>query len=124
MKTGKRRPKSNTDVEETVRSCYSTWSDTYFDDYYGDGASYPPVHKRIVFDLLKEFGARSVLDAGCGPATFLRDFVDAGIEPFGFDLTPEMVAEARRVMAARGPRRDSTPGSQVQVGFARDCSIG
>lgn len=94
-------------MEETVRSCYSTWSETYFDDYYGDGAGYPPVHKQIVFDLLRDFGAGNVLDAGCGPATFLRDMVEEGIEPFGFDLTPEMIEEARRVMKEHGVSADN-----------------
>lgn len=102
MTSNKRQKGSEKQVEATIRSCYSTWSDTYFDDYYGEGASYPPVHKKIVFDLLKRSGTRTALDAGCGPATFLRDFVDAGIEPFGFDLTPEMIEEARKVLMAQG----------------------
>jgi SAM-dependent methyltransferase len=85
-------------AEEAVRRCYSTWSTTYHDEYYGEGAAHPPVHRDLLLRLLADAGARDVLDAGCGPASFLRHLEGTGIRPFGFDLTPEMVAEARRVL--------------------------
>jgi SAM-dependent methyltransferase len=85
-------------AEEAVRACYSTWSTTYHDDYYGPDAAHPPVHRDLLLGLLAEHGARDVLDAGCGPASFLRHLAGTGVRPFGFDLTPEMVAEARRVI--------------------------
>ena len=86
-------------IERAVRSCYSTWSGRYYDDYYRGAGMYPPVHTDIVRDLLRKAGARSVLDAGCGPASMLRDLREPGLERWGFDLTPEMVAEARRILA-------------------------
>jgi SAM-dependent methyltransferase len=43
-----------------------------------------------------------VLDAGCGPASMLRGLADLKLELYGFDLTPEMVVEARKVMAGFG----------------------
>lgn len=86
-------------AEDAVRRCYSTWSTTYHDDYYGAKAAHPPVHRDLLLQLLAESGAREVLDAGCGPASFLRHLEGTGIRPYGFDLTPEMVAEARRVLA-------------------------
>ena len=43
-----------------------------------------------------------MLDAGCGPASFLRALDPDEFERFGFDLTPEMVAEAQRVLGGRG----------------------
>ena len=67
-------------VEEAVRHCYSTWGGRYYDDYYGDAAAYPPVHRDILVGLLEEAGARSVLDAGCGPASFLRALSGRGME--------------------------------------------
>src|SRR5262249_54134562 len=90
------------DVEARVKQCYSTWGETYYDEYYGEGAPYPPVHREHLKRLLRESGARSVLDAGCGPASFLRELVDEPYELAGFDLTPEMVAEGRRVLGDRG----------------------
>jgi SAM-dependent methyltransferase len=90
------------DVERSVKRCYSTWSDTYYDEYYGEKAPYPPVHRDLLKRLLKEAGIKNLLDAGCGPASFLRDMIGEGIDLYGFDLTPEMVSVGRRIFAERG----------------------
>lgn len=94
------------DTELNIKACYSTWADSYHRDYFGPGASYPPVHRDIVLRLIHDFGARTLLDAGCGPATFLREMTGKGIDLYGFDLTPQMVAEARRVLAERAVNPD------------------
>src|SRR5438309_7379454 len=91
--------KPQTDCEAAVKACYSTWSQTYYDDYYGPGASYPPVHRELIKRLLRTAGVKNLLDAGCGPASFLREVAGEGIEPYGFDVTSEMVTEARKVLA-------------------------
>lgn len=93
---------SERDYEASVKRCYSTWGGTYYDEYYGPDAPYPPVHRDLIEHLIAEAGAQTLLDAGCGPASFLREISDRGIDLYGFDLTPEMVTEAKRVMAARG----------------------
>ena len=90
------------DVEKQVQECYSTWGSTYYDEYYGDDAPYPPVHRDLLLGILADSGARTLLDAGCGPASFLRDVADPDIVLHGFDLTDEMVEEGRRVLGARG----------------------
>jgi SAM-dependent methyltransferase len=90
------------DPEAQVKACYSTWAGTYHTDYFGPNAPYPPVHRDLVVRLVRESGARSLLDAGCGPATFLREFVGLGMDLYGFDLTPEMVTEAQRVLKEKG----------------------
>lgn len=89
-------------VEDAVRRCYSTWSDSYYRDYYRSDAAYPPVHTAIVRDEIARAKVRKLLDAGCGPASMLQDLNDLGLDRFGFDLTEEMVAEARRVLTAQG----------------------
>jgi SAM-dependent methyltransferase len=89
-------------VEAQVRNCYSTWGRSYYGEYYGPSAPYPPVHLDLVKGLLKNIGARRILDAGCGPASMMRHLLEPGIELFGFDLTPEMVAEARAVLGPSG----------------------
>lgn len=94
------------DLEARVQACYSTWSGTYYDEYYGPQAGYPPVHRELMRRLLRESGARTVLDAGCGPASFLRDLAGDGFDRYGFDLTPEMVVEARRVLGRQGVPAD------------------
>jgi len=107
-------------LEKQVRSCYSTWAKTYFDDYYASGTAYPPVHVDIVRGLLQRSGAKSLLDAGCGPASMLRGLADLGLELYGFDLTGEMVEEARRVMRAAGVAGERFwQGSVAEVGDYR-----
>ena len=93
-------------LERSIRACYSTWGERYYADYYESEGAYPPVHTGIVRDLLGESGARSVLDAGCGPASMLRDLALPGLERYGFDLTPEMVKEARGVLGRQGVPED------------------
>ena len=88
--------------DQAIARCYSTWSKTYYEEYYGAMASYPPVHTKLLRKVLRESGAKTLIDAGCGPASLLRDVTDLGIELYGFDLTPEMVTEAKRIFIEKG----------------------
>src|SRR5262249_23428670 len=90
------------DLEGQVRSCYATWAKTYFDQYYRSAEVYPPIHQAIVRDLLVAAKARRIIDAGCGPASMLRTLADLDMDFYGFDLTPEMVVEGRRIMLELG----------------------
>ena len=103
--------------EDAIKSCYSTWSRSYYDEYYGEKAPYPPVHRDLIKRLLKEADVRTLLDAGCGPASFLRELTDQRLDLYGFDLTPQMVEEARRVLAEAG-----VPASHVWEGSVTDAS--
>jgi SAM-dependent methyltransferase len=115
-------------TEAAVRHCYSTWGETYYKEYYGAKAPYPPVHVDLIRGLVLEAKPRTVLDAGCGPASFLRHMAQDKVDLFGFDLTTEMVDEGKRVFADlkldpervwtgsvldanayRSPRKDSPP---------------
>ena len=100
---------------ESITRLYTNWSKTYHDEYYGENAPFPPVHKDILIKLLKEAGRKTLLDAGCGPASFLRYLTEAGIDFYGFDLTPEMVNEAKRELAKRG-----VSGDKIWVGSVLD----
>jgi 2-polyprenyl-3-methyl-5-hydroxy-6-metoxy-1,4-benzoquinol methylase len=90
------------DPRDPVERCYSTWGESYYDEYYSDRSAYPPVHRDLVRRIVRESKAANLLDAGCGPASLLRDLCDLDLELYGFDLTREMVEEAKKVMAARG----------------------
>ncbi len=87
-------------IENAVRQCYSTWGESYYDDYYGPSAAYPPVHLPLIAGIVDQASPKRLLDAGCGPASMLRHLVRPGREIYGFDLTPEMIIEAKRVMGA------------------------
>lgn len=105
-------------IEDSIKACYSTWSQSYYDDYYGEGAAYPPVHRDLLKDLLKQAAPETILDAGCGSASFLRDIADWDAKLYGFDLTPEMVEEGKRIFAGLG--RDPEAIWQGSVLDAKD----
>ncbi len=112
-------------AEAAVKACYSTWADYYHRDYYTEKAPYPPVHETLVRQLVVGAGSRSLLDAGCGPASMLRGLADLDIELYGFDLTPEMVGEARRVMAPLGvPEQHIWEGSVTDPAAFRAPATG
>ncbi|MCZ2112501.1 MAG: class I SAM-dependent methyltransferase [Anaerolineae bacterium] len=98
----KRKTDESSAIEANIRHCYSTWGESYYRDYYESATAYPPVHTAIVRKRLEADKVRTLLDAGCGPASMLRDLDGLGIDRYGFDLTPEMVAEAKRVMESQG----------------------
>ena len=104
-------------VENAVAACYSTWADNYYDRYYGSDAPYPPVHADIIRDMLLAEGVTKVLDAGCGPASFLQHIIDTPIEWHGFDLTSQMIDEAIIVT-----RRLGRTESEAWVGSVLDDS--
>jgi len=102
-------------TEASVKQCYSTWGQSYYPDYYESKIAYPPVHVDIVRKHLEAYGSGRLLDAGCGPASMLRNLEGLGFDRFGFDLTPEMVAEAKLVMKAQG-----VPTSHIWQGSVVD----
>jgi 2-polyprenyl-3-methyl-5-hydroxy-6-metoxy-1,4-benzoquinol methylase len=101
--------------ESSIKNCYSTWSRNYYNDYYGSKEAYPPVHRDLLKYLLLKAKAHSILDAGCGPASFLRELVDGNLDLYGFDLTPEMVLEGQTVLAKHG-----IPSSHLWTGNVLD----
>lgn len=104
-------------LEASIAACYSTWAETYFDDYYGDQAPYPPVHAEVILEEFRRAGSTRLLDAGCGPASFLQHIADHPIEWHGFDVTPEMVDEAiRRSRAFGRPEAQVWSGSVLTDG--------
>jgi SAM-dependent methyltransferase len=111
------RGDENGAVEAAVKQCYSTWGTSYYQDYYGPDAPYPPVHLDLVRRIVNDIAPARLLDAGCGPASMLRHLVAAGRESYGFDLTPEMVVEARRVMGEFG-----VPASRVWEGSVLEAA--
>lgn len=43
---------SKSEVETNIQRCYSTWGETYYRDYYGENAPYPPVHINLLRESL------------------------------------------------------------------------
>ena len=104
-----------TELENSVRHCYSSWADRYYDDYYASEQAYPPVHVDIARNILLKYECQSLLDAGCGPASMLRHLDWLGQQRYGFDLTAEMVVEAKRILSA-----DHVPEQNIWQGSVMD----
>ncbi|MFD8638064.1 class I SAM-dependent methyltransferase [Streptomyces sp. NPDC059533] len=51
-------------------------------------------------ELVRDAGNRRVADVGCGPGHLTAMLNDLGLDAFGLDLSPGMVAHARRVRPA------------------------
>jgi len=90
----------------SAAACYDSWSRSYFDEYYGEKAPYPPVHVKLILDALASRRARTVLDAGCGPASILRSLISDGFEAWGFDESHGMVEQAKHALKELGVPSD------------------
>ncbi|WP_101952073.1 class I SAM-dependent methyltransferase [Mycobacterium sp. 3519A] len=64
-------------------------------------------------DLVRGAGGGPVADVGCGPGYVTRYLHDAGVDAFGIDLSPEMIALARR----------SYPDLRFEVGTMTDLDL-
>lgn len=68
---------------------------------------------RLFAELVQEAGGGPVADVGCGPGYVTRHLSDLGTDAFGIDLSPEMVAIARR----------SYPDLRFEVGSMTDLDL-
>ena len=80
-----------------IIKCYNSWSKTYYSEYYDSDNNYPPIHVDITKKILKKNNIKTLLDVGCGPASMLR-LLNRKINFFGFDLTPSMITEAKKIL--------------------------
>ncbi|MGQ9601993.1 MAG: class I SAM-dependent methyltransferase [Candidatus Bipolaricaulia bacterium] len=77
-----------------------TWDELFKREEFRERESYPRV---IEFaKLLKERGARRILDLGCGAGRHLVYLAKEGFEPFGIDLSPTGLEQARRWLEEEG----------------------
>lgn len=64
-------------------------------------------------ELVRDAGGGPVADVGCGPGYVTQHLSDLGADAFGIDLSPEMVAIARR----------DHPGLRFEVGSMTDLDL-
>jgi SAM-dependent methyltransferase len=81
-----------------TRSSYDTDATGYADKVRGllDGMPYLRASLTLFAELVHDAGGGPVADVGCGPGYVSGYLHDAGVDAFGIDLSPEMVALARR----------------------------
>ena len=81
-----------------TRDSYDADADGYADKVQGllETSPYLRASLALFADLVREAGGGAVADIGCGPGYVTRHLHDVGVDAFGIDLSPEMVAIARR----------------------------
>jgi len=81
---------------DQVRSSYDAVADAYVERFFDELS-----HKPFDCDLLDKFAVglpgTSVLDVGCGPGHVGRYLSERGLQVTGFDLSPAMIKQARRL---------------------------
>ncbi|WP_229053050.1 class I SAM-dependent methyltransferase [Aeromicrobium sp. Leaf350] len=82
----------------TTRDSYDTDAPGYAEKVRGllDGSPHLRASLTLFADLAREAGGGPVVDVGCGPGYVTRHLHDLGVDAFGIDLSPEMIALARR----------------------------
>lgn len=95
-----------------TRDSYDTDAEGYAEQVRGllERNPYLRAGLRLFADLVRDAGGGMVADVGCGPGHVTRYLVDLGVDAFGIDLSPEMVALARR----------DHPGLRFEVGTMTD----
>ena len=88
---------SDTWLSDT-RSSYDTDASGYAEKVRGllDGKPYLRASLSLFAESVHAVGGGPVVDAGCGPGYVTRHLQDAAVDAFGIDLSPELIAIARR----------------------------
>ena len=81
-----------------TRGSYDSDASGYTEKVRGllDGRPYLRAALALFAELVHRAGGGPVVDVGCGPGYVTGHLRDAGVDAFGIDLSPEMVAIARR----------------------------
>lgn len=83
---------------DDTRTSYDADADAYADQVRGLLEGSPALRAALALfaELVRGAGGGPVADVGCGPGYVTRHLHDLGVDAFGIDLSPEMVAVARR----------------------------
>ena len=83
---------------DDTRSSYDADAEGYADQVRGLLGGSPALRASLALfaELVGDAGGGPVADVGCGPGYVTRHLHDLGVDAFGIDLSPEMVAVARR----------------------------
>ncbi len=98
-----------------TRSSYDTDAPGYAEKVRGllDGRPYLRASLALFAELVHDAGGGPVADVGCGPGYVTGHLHDAGVDVFGIDLSPEMIAIARR----------DYPALRFEVGTMTDLDL-
>lgn len=98
-----------------TRTSYDTDASGYAEKVNGLLGKSPYLRANLALfaDLIRRAGGGPVADIGCGPGHVTAHLHAAGVEAFGIDLSPEMVAIAKR----------DHPGLRFEVGTMTDLDL-
>ena len=105
-----------------TRSSYDVDASGYAEEVRGLLAERPYLRASLALfaDVVKDAGGGPVADIGCGPGYVTKHLHDAGLDVLGIDLSPEMIAIARRDY----PDVRFEVGTMTDLGVADDSLAG
>jgi SAM-dependent methyltransferase len=80
---------------------YAGFADRY-DLFRGESGQHDPEQAGFFRQLFAQHGARTILDCACGTGQHLHLFHTLGCQVTGSDISPSMLAQARRNLAGAG----------------------
>lgn len=83
---------------DDTRTSYTADAEGYAEQVRGllEASPHLRAHLALFAELVGDAGGGPVLDVGCGPGHVTRHLQDLGVDAFGIDLAPGMVALAER----------------------------
>lgn len=98
-----------------TRESYDTDADGYAEKVRDllDGSPYLRVSLALFAEMVRDAGGGRVADVGCGPGYVTRHLHDLGVDAFGIDLSPAMIAIARH----------DYPDLRFEVGTMTDLNL-
>jgi len=98
-----------------TRSSYDTDASGYAEKVQGLLGERPYLRASLALfaELVHRAGGGPVADVGCGPGYVTGHLHDSGVDAFGIDLSPEMIAIARR----------NYPNLRFEVGTMTDLNL-
>jgi SAM-dependent methyltransferase len=99
----------------TVRTSYDAMAQAYT-AFAPEAFAGKPLNHVLVeafADMVKQAGSGPVADVGCGPGHVTRYLRDRGVDAFGVDLSPQLVATARA----------ANPDIRFDVGDMRELDV-
>lgn len=82
---------------EIIRENYDRIADEYARRMFGELDGKPFDREQLTRFATSVQGCGAVCDMGCGPGHVARFLSDAGLDVFGLDLSPRMIAHAQRL---------------------------
>jgi SAM-dependent methyltransferase len=99
---------------DDIRRCYDAVAREYAEKFDGELA-HKPLDRELLRRFAEEIGpAGTIYDLGCGPGQTTAFLQECGADVCGIDLSPELIAEARR----------RHPGASFEVGDILDLPLG